>query len=182
MGQGQVRDEYYLRVARTVREAANCLGSRVGAVVVLRDRIVATGYNGTPAGFPNCLENGCVRCLDSHRTKTEPGYVPVDAAHRSGAALDRCICVHGEQNAFMSAARFGIPLEGAVLYSTTKPCFTCLKEACQIGIRRVVFGEDYDMGLPPKLEDQYEQLVAHLSRGEDDGFSYLPFPPEATDA
>ena len=34
----------------------------VGAIVVKQFRLVSSGYNGTPGGFPNCYENGCERC------------------------------------------------------------------------------------------------------------------------
>ena len=57
------RNEYYMRLAFAVRERANCKGSRVGAVLVLEDRVISTGYNGTPQGMPNCEDDdGCVRC------------------------------------------------------------------------------------------------------------------------
>ena len=39
-------------LAIATRERAECLGRHVGAVVVQGDRIVASGYNGTPSGFP----------------------------------------------------------------------------------------------------------------------------------
>jgi deoxycytidylate deaminase len=31
-------------------------------VVVLGNRIVSTGYNGTPEGMTNCSQGGCYRC------------------------------------------------------------------------------------------------------------------------
>lgn len=57
-------DEYFMGIALAVRSRANCRGRSVGAVVVVNDRIVSTGYNGTPEGMENCLDGGCVRCAD----------------------------------------------------------------------------------------------------------------------
>lgn len=45
-------DDTWLRVARAVAERSLCERDKVGAVIVdPRNRIVATGYNGPPAGF-----------------------------------------------------------------------------------------------------------------------------------
>ena len=44
------RDDYYMGIAMAVRKKANCMGRRVGAVIVKRNRIISTGYNGTPEG------------------------------------------------------------------------------------------------------------------------------------
>ena len=41
-----------------LRGGANCLGSKIGAVIVRNDRVVSTGYNGTPADMRNCDEGG----------------------------------------------------------------------------------------------------------------------------
>ena len=111
-------DEYYMGIAMAIRERANCEGSRVGALLVRENRILTTGYNGTPQGTANCDEGGCDRCADRER-------------YRSGEAYDLCICVHAEQNALLTAARFGIPVEGASMYTTLQPCFGCSKELLQ---------------------------------------------------
>lgn len=41
---------------------SNCMKRRVGALLVKSNRIVSTGYNGTPRGMQNCNEGGCARC------------------------------------------------------------------------------------------------------------------------
>ena len=42
------REEYYMTIAMAVRKKANCLGQKVGAVIVKENRTISTGYNGTP--------------------------------------------------------------------------------------------------------------------------------------
>jgi dCMP deaminase len=111
-------DHYFMGLAMAVRRRANCLGSRVGAVVVKEWRVLSTGYNGTPSKMPNCLDGGCERC--AHPEKFE-----------SGKGYDLCICVHAEQNCLLAAARFGISVEGATIYTTMRPCFGCTKELLQ---------------------------------------------------
>jgi dCMP deaminase len=97
-------------------------------VVVREGRIVATGYNGTPRGFPRCNaeEQGCHRCAQREH-------------YPSGSAYDVCICVHAEQNAVLQAARLGYSLDGGHCYTTLRPCFGCLKELRQAGIERIVY-------------------------------------------
>ena len=118
-------DEYFMLIAVATRQRAECLGRHVGAVLVREGRIVATGYNGTPRGFPRCnaSEQGCHRCANREQ-------------YPSGSAYDVCICVHAEQNAILQAARLGYSLEGAHCYTTLRPCFGCLKELRQAGAER----------------------------------------------
>lgn len=158
------RNEYYMRIAMAVRARANCLGNRVGAILVLDDRIISTGYNGTPADMVNCTDGGCERCLNRGR-------------YESGKDYDLCICVHAEQNALLSAARFGIATEGAVLYSTMRPCFGCTKELLQAKVRAVYYLHEW---VYPELERQrnYAHLQDQFADGvfqvdiEDDGASW----------
>lgn len=144
-------DEYFMGIAMAVRRRANCMGNRVGAIIVKDKHIVSTGYNGTPHGMTNCMEGGCRRC--SCREE-----------YPSGTGYDLCICVHAEQNAILAAARFGIAIEGAVMYSTMRPCFGCTKEALQAGIHRVVYLHDWTH--PDEAQNaEYERLQAHLPGG-----------------
>jgi len=160
-------------LARAVREGANCLGSHVGAVLVLGNRVISTGFNGTPEGFPNCSDYGCVRCRDSELHRTGRGSEASDPEHVPGRGLDRCICVHAEQNALITAARFGIKVDGATLYTTLSPCFGCLKEAVQAGVRRVVYEAEYHAPMSDVVRRQYEDLARHLARDDDTGFERL---------
>lgn len=142
------RTEYYMGIAMAVRRRANCLGSRVGAILVRDDRIISTGYNGTPAGMPNCDEGGCARCADPE-------------SYASGHGYDVCICVHAEQNALLSAARFGIPVEGSILYTTLRPCFGCAKELLQAKVSAIFYLHDWRHP-DPELWDQYQVLERYF--------------------
>ena len=62
--------EYYINIAMAVRDRANCHGSKIGSILVLDNRILTTGYNGTPQDMQNCDEGGCDRCADRHDKKT----------------------------------------------------------------------------------------------------------------
>ena len=46
-------DEYFTGIAALVAERSTCLRRNVGAVLVRERRILATGYNGAPAGLPH---------------------------------------------------------------------------------------------------------------------------------
>jgi len=52
-------------------------------------------------------------------------------------------CVHAEMAAITSAARLGVPINGATLYTTTFPCHMCARHIVSSGIARVVYVEPY---------------------------------------
>jgi dCMP deaminase len=154
---------YYMLIAMAVRRRANCIGNRVGAVLVLNDRIISTGYNGTPQGMPNCDEGGCERCAHREKYGTAVGY-------------DVCICVHAEQNALISASRFGTPVEGASLYTTMRPCFGCAKELLQARIHAVYYLHEWKH----PDEDLWRQYLL-LQQRFAGGVHHVPVPdPDAS--
>ena len=136
-------DEYFMRMAGDASMRSNCIRRKVGALIVKQRNIISTGYNGTPIGVRNCFEGGCPRCLSD----VEPGQ-----------GYDTCICVHAEANAILLAARHGNATEGGVLYTTLRPCFSCLKEALQAGIGEIVY--EGEGAYEDPLEDAYQMLVS----------------------
>jgi dCMP deaminase len=153
-GQHGVRpdvDEYMMGIALSVRARANCLGNRIGALVVKDGRIVSTGYNGTPYDMPNCDEGGCERC--NHRDRYE-----------SGTGYDLCICVHAEQNALLAAARFGIACEGGIMYTSQRPCFGCTKELLQAKIVGVRYLHEWRYP-DDAVRAQYDRVQARFPEG-----------------
>ncbi len=121
-------DEYFMRIAAEVAKRATCLRRQVGAILVLNKRILATGYNGAPTGLPHCAEVGCRR---------EAEGVP------SGQRHELCRGLHAEQNAMLQAARYGITIQGAILYTTHVPCSMCAKMAINCAVERIVATSDY---------------------------------------
>ena len=117
-----------MRIAHLVAERSTCLRRKVGAVVVKDKRILATGYNGAPAGIPHCLETGCLR---------QQLGIP------SGQRHEICRGLHAEQNVIIQAAVYGISLAGAELYCTTRPCLICRKMLINCGIHSIWHAESY---------------------------------------
>jgi dCMP deaminase len=144
-------DAYFMGIALAVRERANCKGQRVGAVLVQEKRVISTGYNGTAEKMTNCEDGGCHRCANREQFK-------------SGTSYDLCICVHAEQNALISAGRFGASAEGAILYSTTRPCFGCTKELSQAKVHAVFYIHDWKHP-DAQVAAEYSKLQARIPGG-----------------
>ena len=121
-------DEYFLKIARLVSERSTCLRRSVGAILVKDKKILATGYNGAPAGISHCDEAGCIRAeLD----------VP------SGQRHELCRGLHAEQNALLQAALHGNSVKDATLYATVQPCIICAKMLINAGIKEIVIIGEY---------------------------------------
>lgn len=119
-------DQYFINIAHTVSTRGDCRRDRIGAVIVKDHRIVATGYNGAPAGHPGCLDGNCPRASSG---------VKPDSSYDTGAGA--CISVHAEANALLYADYDRC--RGAILYCTRKPCDGCRKLINGAGISRVVY-------------------------------------------
>jgi dCMP deaminase len=113
-------DVYFMNIAQVVASRSTCPRKFVGAVIVRDKTILSTGYNGSIRAMPHC---------------TEAGHMMEN---------DHCVAtIHAESNAIIQAAKNGVVIDGATIYVTASPCWSCFKMIANGGIRRVCYGEFY---------------------------------------
>jgi len=130
------KDEYYLQIAKSVAQRSICLEMRrgYGAIIVINDTIVSTGYAGPARGVANCNEVGeCIR-----NSLKQPKY----------GSYDQCPSVHAEENAIINAARHGSKVFSGTMYlfgmnsngkiSPGLPCPRCRRVLINAGIKEVI--------------------------------------------
>ncbi len=139
-------EEYFMEIAELVAKRSTCLRRQVGAVLVKDKHILATGYNGAPAGLPHCAEVGCLR---------EQRGIP------SGTQHEICRGIHAEQNAIIQAALHGVSTAGGTIYCTHQPCILCAKMIINAGIERVVFAGEYPDQLSRQLLHEAGVVLIH---------------------
>ena len=144
-------DEYFLKLASVVAMRSTCLRHHVGAVAVRDKHILATGYNGAPAGLTDCLQLGCMR--DELR-------IP------SGERHEICRAIHAEQNVIVQAGLHGVSLEGSTIYCTHTPCILCAKMLVNAKIKRYVSFSQYNKATS---YDSFVTLKAFTNIFEDAG-------------
>ena len=141
--------QYFLTITRQVAERSTCTRAKVGAVIVRDKNILATGYNGAPAGLPHCTEVGCL--VYTSRTP-------------AGELEENCFrTIHAEINAIAQAAKNGAGIRDADIYITHTPCIHCLKVLINTGIRRIFYEHDYKTHT---LSEILRHSGVHLERVE----------------
>ena len=130
-------DEYYMSVVGAIALRATCDRGKSGALIVRDNRIISSGYVGSPKGQDHCDDvghkmitvvtaPGCIKKWSDFETE----YTRISA---------HCIrTVHAEMNAICNAALHGASTVGSVMYCTMVPCYICAKSIVQCGIIRVL--------------------------------------------
>ena len=136
--------EFFMQTAVNMAKRSTCHRRKVGAIAVKDKRIIATGYNGVPAGFPHCNADTCIRSqLD----------IP------SGQRHELCFALHAEQNLLIQASNFSITLEGAEIYCTTFPCIICSKLLIGAKIGALYYSEGYPDELSNYFIEYYRKFI-----------------------
>lgn len=144
-------DEYFMTITREVAERSTCLRAKVGAVIVRDRSILATGYNGAPAGMPHCLDVGC----EIYESRN-PG----------GELVQNCFrTIHAEINAIAQAARRGTAIGEADIYVTHTPCVHCFKTIVNTGIRRVFYEKPYKLETIAELRERAGVELIQVAAG-----------------
>ena len=119
----------------------------------------------------NGAGGGGAAILREASTPDEHGKSVLDGT-RAKALIEFTRCLHAEQAAIVDAARTGVAIAGARLYTTTFPCHECTKFIVGAGITEVQYIEPYPKSLAgdlyrdlidavPPLEDENETEVGH---------------------
>lgn len=132
--------DYYLHLAGEAAIRSTCLRRQYGAILVKDDRVISTGYNGSPRGEANCCDVGmCWR---------QQNNIP------HGQQYEQCVAIHAEDNCITSAGREAI---GATLYLAgwengkpipAVPCMMCRRKIKNSGIKEVI---TYDPDQPQRI-------------------------------
>jgi len=117
-------EEYFMNLAFHVATRGSCSRRKVGCILVNKHHhILATGYNGRPSGFTECLDFPCS-----------------GADAPSGTELHKCEAVHAEANALLQCHDVQ---EIVTVFCTTAPCIECTKLLLNTSCHTIIFGENY---------------------------------------
>lgn len=118
--------QFFMQVAKLTANNSFAQRTKVGAVLVKNGRLIASGWNGQPSGFPNCCEEEIVDDVTGNVSlKTLPTVI------------------HAEANIISFCAKHGIATNGTELYITLSPCVSCALLIIQAGIKTVYFNQEY---------------------------------------
>lgn len=110
-----------MAITKLIASRGTCDRLYAGSILVKNNRIISSGYNGSPSGLSHCNDEGHL-LEEGHCVRT----------------------IHGEHNALLQAARSGgISTEGATMYTKYSPCIHCTKYVIGCGITRVVMAKVY---------------------------------------
>lgn len=76
-----------MKIAFICKIRSNCIQMNQGAVLTQNNRILATGYMGTPGRIANCYEGGCAGCQEEKEDRQKKD----------------CYCVHPIENILLEA-------------------------------------------------------------------------------
>jgi len=145
-----------MTITRQVAERSTCLRAKVGAIIVRERSILATGYNGSPAGLPHCTEVGCL----IYESRTPDGELEQNC-YRT---------IHAEMNAITQAAKNGSAINDADIYVTHTPCIHCMKVLINTGVRTVYYDRPYKLQtIQELLKHSHLKLVQVTAEGSDGG-------------
>jgi len=115
-------DEYFMGMAQLSAFRSKDPSTQVGACIVDGNhKIVSIGYNGMPRG------------VDDDK---------LPWGHGDGLDSKYLYVCHAEFNAILNT-RDGSALNGCVIYVTLFPCNECAKAIIQVGIKEIVYKEDF---------------------------------------
>jgi len=120
MASQQSLDQCYMEVAESHAKLSKAERKKVGCALVTANGAILGGCNGLAPNSSNTLEY-----KDGNVLFTKPEVI------------------HAELNCILKAAREGVSVVGATLYTTLSCCKPCSEMVAASGVKRVVYKEEY---------------------------------------
>jgi len=160
-------DERSMQLAMTAKQNSGCMSRHVGAIVTNREGyLLGVGWNDPPSGQIPCSLRTAKELIENLDKIAFSEY------ERSGQFIQHitdqnlgdkpyCFCdqlsliegkksreftraMHAEENALIQAMVHGAEtIKEGTLYTTDSPCTLCAKKAYHLGIKRIVYIEEY---------------------------------------
>lgn len=111
-------DAYFMGLAHAAAKRSTCPRLHVGAVLVKKNELLSSGYNGSPSGEDHCDDVGCLMVEGSCKRT-----------------------IHAEENALLRASF--LKRVGSTIYITDTPCIACATRIASKGVAEVVYDRDY---------------------------------------
>lgn len=118
-------DEYFMHLAEESALRSKDPNTKVGSCLVKDKKVLSLGYNGAPRLFP---DNLVPTCRDSSAPLIKQ--------------KNTFMC-HAELNSILNYRGSLSELNGATIYVTIFPCCDCAKALAQVGIKEIVYREEY---------------------------------------
>lgn len=131
-------EEGAILLAEAASLPADCSRRLVGCAVISIDgRVLSTGRNGAPSGYPGCLTAGACPRGQMTKEQIKPG-----APYRAGTV--KCHALHAEKNGLL----FSDPVarRGGYMAVTDAPCDDCSLDLAGSGLARVIWPARLDDG------------------------------------
>lgn len=113
-------NQYYMDIAKRTAQMSYAKRLQVGAVLVVNNGIIATGYNGMPHGHNNCCE-----------------------FMLNGNLTTRGEVIHAEQNALNRVVERNLRASDGTMYVTHAPCVQCAIAMKKAFVKRVIYNQEY---------------------------------------
>jgi dCMP deaminase len=119
-----IKKQVFMNIAHQLGLLSTCQRRQVGCLAIdEHDHIIATGYNGVPAGVPHCIDKLCA-----------------GADYPTGEALEICSATHAEQNMLMQCSDV---MKIKAIFTTTYPCDHCIKMISNTSCQKIYYAHAY---------------------------------------
>ena len=115
-----------MKLANLTSERSKDPNTKVGACVADDKKVLSLGWNGAPRTIPDSVVP--YNCRDKSKPLKDQKYPYI---------------VHAEMNAILNYSGKISDLKDSSIYVNVFPCVECSKILCQVGVKEIIYRNDY---------------------------------------